>query len=355
MTAREPIEEELPEPRPVSGRAPRKPVIAHDEAAEDEPEPEPGGAAGAGDGGARARPESMPWWHSKVWITALGLLGASVAPLTAWLSAEQARKLEERRQEQEVRIEFFEKVVTPSIAMTPESRAEALRYFQAVLPEGDLKKWAEVEYTSLQALIADRRRAAEEEALAKATAAAAAERMQTALGQLEAAEAASPESRKALQQEIDTQASEAKQSSAKVEEVRKRYDLVERKILQSVPPALTKQRALPAPAEDAVGPAPNVSFSARRSFLSQSATATYYRFSVSLEAPAGELARFARVDYRFDHPTFSQKAYASEDRSARFEVSYRGWGCLTKVDADITLVDGRVLHRSFDMCSLLRD
>jgi hypothetical protein len=377
-----------------SGRAPRRtrPPIEKDPAAAAQDESDSGGAP-------PPAPDA-PWWHSKLLVTLITVLGAAIAPFTAWLSAAQQRSLESERhanaaelqvqqQQHATRIEFFEKVVSPSIAMTPESRLEALRYFRAVLPPGDLQKWAQIEHDDLQRLLAERERAQEERERAEAEATVAGDRARTALGQLEATPAANVDRRNALLHEADQQASAAKQRAAKAEDVGKEVAAMERKIKRSVPTTVARAVAATAGAglagEDGVLKSGNgagklaeasaapvaegaakalpptnaasafeLGFSAQRSLLSETETATYYRFSVAIAAAPPVLERIARVEYRFDHPTFSQKSYASEDRARRFEVSYRGWGCLTQVSAALTLRDGQVLRRTFDMCALLQ-
>lgn len=351
------------------------------------------GESGAGQG-------STPWWHSKLLVTLITVIGAAIAPLTAWLSAHKERELETARhahaaelqlqqQQHAIRIEFFEKVVTPSIAMTPESRLEALRYFRAVLPPGDLRKWAELEHDNLAQLLRARNTKEEERERAEAEAAEAAERARSALEQLEGlAEDASKRSQ--LLREADENASAAKQRVAKAQEASRETALVDRQIQRSLPKATPRPATAAAaePAPDvtysklavAVGgalpavtlaPAPataatkveladgaaapvEIGFSAERTKLSEGATTTYYRFSVGVAAAQSAIDRIVRVEYRFDHPTFSQKALVSENRGNRFTVSYRGWGCLDQVTAKVTLRTGQVVSRTFDMCALLR-
>lgn len=78
-----------------------------------------------------------------------------------------------------------------------------------------------------------------------------------------------------------------------------------------------------------------------------------YNFSVYVKSPQATLAGIRSVHYRFDHATFRQKDYVSENRGERFAVSYTGWGCLSKVDVTVRLVDGTEQEFDFNMCRSL--
>jgi hypothetical protein len=314
-------------------------------------------------------------------VTLVTVVGGSVAPMTAWLSSEQERALEEDRfrnaarlqeqqQQQAIRVEFFEKVVSPTIEMTPEARLEALRYFSTVLREGDLRKWAEVEYQSLQELVAARREAEARAAEQEAAAAEAGERVGEKLAEFETAPAA-PERREKILQEVDRETRLAKEKAEDAQQAKRAVEKVEQKINARLPKPVAKaepsvadsarqiaartmvaQRAL-APEEVAPARPLRFEFRASQQYLSATESATYYRFTTGIEASDAVLDDIARVDYLFDHPTFRQKKYSSTNAARGFEVSYRGWGCLNKVVATITLVDGRTLERTYDMCALL--
>lgn len=78
-----------------------------------------------------------------------------------------------------------------------------------------------------------------------------------------------------------------------------------------------------------------------------------YNFSAYVKSPPATLATIRKVLYRFDHATFRQKEYRSENRDERFVVNYTGWGCLTRVDVTVELVDGTEQAFEFNMCRSL--
>jgi hypothetical protein len=41
--------------------------------------------------------------------------------------------------------------------------------------------------------------------------------------------------------------------------------------------------------------------------------------------------QLSRVDYFFDHPSYKPKLKTTSDSSNNFSISYRGWGCISKV------------------------
>ena len=60
-----------------------------------------------------------------------------------------------------------------------------------------------------------------------------------------------------------------------------------------------------------------------------------YNFTLHVEElQPGALDRIARVGYMFNHPTFSQKDFLSNNKP--FQISYTGWGCLTSVIVTFT-------------------
>jgi len=60
-----------------------------------------------------------------------------------------------------------------------------------------------------------------------------------------------------------------------------------------------------------------------------------YRFTLHVEEfQPGALDRIASVTYTFNHPTFSQKDFLSNNKP--FQISYTGWGCLTSVIVTFT-------------------
>jgi hypothetical protein len=79
-----------------------------------------------------------------------------------------------------------------------------------------------------------------------------------------------------------------------------------------------------------------------------------YEFSLHVEeVQPGALDRIAKVEYTFNHPTFSQKTFLSSDKHQKFKVTYVGWGCLTSVIVDFTPVEQnrRPERTDFNMCA----
>lgn len=84
-----------------------------------------------------------------------------------------------------------------------------------------------------------------------------------------------------------------------------------------------------------------------------------FNFTLWTDGPADVLARMTSVSYDFNHPTFKNPHLVGYDREGRlpFAVSYLGWGCLRSVIVTFTLVtpQGEPPKIDFDMCSALTD
>ena len=78
-----------------------------------------------------------------------------------------------------------------------------------------------------------------------------------------------------------------------------------------------------------------------------------YRFSLWITASASSLDSIARVDYRFEHPSFKQPLESSADRRSGFKVHYTGWGSIDVVTVTFVKTDGRSLKRAFAMTDVL--
>ena len=65
-------------------------------------------------------------------------------------------------------------------------------------------------------------------------------------------------------------------------------------------------------------------------------------------------SKIKEVNYFMDHPTFRQKRYTSTTAADSFKVSYKGWGCLSKVDIYVKKfnIDSDTLV--FQMCEKLQ-
>jgi len=86
--------------------------------------------------------------------------------------------------------------------------------------------------------------------------------------------------------------------------------------------------------------------------------ALVYDFQLWVEGSTDMLARIDAVRYEFNHPTFAPatRVQESKDRSKKFAVGYRGWGCLRSVIVTFTLVhppQGPPPQGNFDMCAAL--
>jgi pYEATS domain-containing protein involved in immunity len=70
-----------------------------------------------------------------------------------------------------------------------------------------------------------------------------------------------------------------------------------------------------------------------------------------LELQPGALDRIEKVDYAFNHPTFSRKNFSSNKKP--FQISYTGWGCLTSVIVTFTLREPAEAPEKtgFNMCA----
>jgi hypothetical protein len=78
-----------------------------------------------------------------------------------------------------------------------------------------------------------------------------------------------------------------------------------------------------------------------------------YDFSIFINTSKTTLTKIRNVTYLFDHPSFEEKIFVSENAAERFMISYQGWGCLTRVSATIELIDGESQQIDFNMCQSL--
>lgn len=79
----------------------------------------------------------------------------------------------------------------------------------------------------------------------------------------------------------------------------------------------------------------------------------YYDFTLWLDVPGQLESKIARVQYKFDHPSFSNGTFVSDNEQSGFLVGYRGWGCLAVVKITVFLKDGAVQPIYFKMCAAL--
>lgn len=74
------------------------------------------------------------------------------------------------------------------------------------------------------------------------------------------------------------------------------------------------------------------------------------RFSVSV--PPDRIGEVLKVEYFFDHPSFSPKVKTSLDASSGFAIKYYGWGCLDRVTVALVGQRGdRHELPALDMCA----
>jgi hypothetical protein len=85
----------------------------------------------------------------------------------------------------------------------------------------------------------------------------------------------------------------------------------------------------------------------------QTSGAPLYDFTIFINSGEETLQNIKQATYHFNHPTFRKPVQVVSDPKARFEVSYRGWGCLTAVHVEVEQVSGSVDEFDFDMCKSL--
>ncbi len=80
-----------------------------------------------------------------------------------------------------------------------------------------------------------------------------------------------------------------------------------------------------------------------------------YNFMLWVELPASRRNDIAKVEYRFDHPSYLVKTRTGTDPSNSFAISYLGWGCLQHVSETIVDPQGRqyLPPIDFEMCKAL--
>lgn len=79
-----------------------------------------------------------------------------------------------------------------------------------------------------------------------------------------------------------------------------------------------------------------------------------YDFNIWITSSQYTLNRIESIEYFFDHPTMLLKNRQSKNKSNSFLVSYRGWGCLKSIKAEVKYKNGKTEIISFDMCEALQ-
>lgn len=80
-----------------------------------------------------------------------------------------------------------------------------------------------------------------------------------------------------------------------------------------------------------------------------------YDFSLWLDVPNKQKNRIKKVIYVFNHPTFKNKEFVSNNQTDGFKVGYRGWGCLSNVTIKIQGKDGGESLILLNMCGALEN
>ena len=79
-----------------------------------------------------------------------------------------------------------------------------------------------------------------------------------------------------------------------------------------------------------------------------------YDFNIWITSSQYTLNRIESIEYFFEHPTMLLKNRQSKNKSNSFLVSYRGWGCLKSIRAEVKYKNGKTEIVSFDMCEALQ-
>lgn len=78
-----------------------------------------------------------------------------------------------------------------------------------------------------------------------------------------------------------------------------------------------------------------------------------YKYTLRISVPEQLQSRITRVEYHFDHPSFSANTLISREPENDFAVSYIGWGCLALVKTIVSLDDGTTQPVYLNMCKAL--
>lgn len=78
-----------------------------------------------------------------------------------------------------------------------------------------------------------------------------------------------------------------------------------------------------------------------------------YDFRIWLDLSETQKGQIREVEYKFNHPSFSQKTQVSTDATKGFQVGYRGWGAIDSVPIKVTYRDGQIASASVDMLKAL--
>ena len=74
-----------------------------------------------------------------------------------------------------------------------------------------------------------------------------------------------------------------------------------------------------------------------------------YIFKIFIDAHEETLDEIEKVEYEFNHETFTQKKLTSKNKSSHFSSGYRGWGALKNVPVTVFFKNGETEKINFEM------
>ena len=88
-------------------------------------------------------------------------------------------------------------------------------------------------------------------------------------------------------------------------------------------------------------------------FEKDSLSEKQFHFHLWVKVPPEWKPFVKKVRYFMDHPSFTPRYMMGEDPANNFMASYKGWGCLEKVTAEVFLPDG-IWKVDFPFCASLK-
>jgi hypothetical protein len=76
-----------------------------------------------------------------------------------------------------------------------------------------------------------------------------------------------------------------------------------------------------------------------------------YDFSIFLQVPILLKEKITEVNYFFNHPSMLKPNRKSTNYANGYNVSYRGWGCLTKIEITVHIENGENHKIYFNQCT----
>ncbi|MDO6621087.1 pYEATS domain-containing protein [Shewanella sp. 6_MG-2023] len=76
-----------------------------------------------------------------------------------------------------------------------------------------------------------------------------------------------------------------------------------------------------------------------------------YDFSIFLQVPILLKEKITEVNYFFNHPSMLKPNRKSTNYANGYNVSYRGWGCLTKIEITVHIENGKNHKIYYNQCA----